>query len=445
MTMKKWKYKYEEYTELAIEKAKSEGKIVVCRCGETPGGTKHIGNFNDNIRSYFIYLLVKKKGYPARHVQTRDNMDPFRKLPSRFFDLDRKWHVASKQLIETYNKYVGTPLYFIPDPLGCCKNYSEHFRKIYEEECKEMGLLETQYFCTYQLYKSGEFNSYLRKIFEKLEVARAINLSIENSKFKDYVPVWVVCENCKKITGRIYNINIEDETVDYVCTDRNLTTKYRAIGCKYRGTVDWKNGNTKMDWEFEWPAQMLMFGTTIEPFGKEHYIGSWPFAKRVISGVYEKELPVVFFYEYFLINKKKMATRHGDVIPISTLLEILEPEIIRFIYTKKPNKQRNLELSKIYHCINEFDTVEKVYFGIKKTRNEKEETKLKRSYELAMLGNIPKKFPNRLSFFTLLKIVQKLSQNEWKKRIKAIVKDEHCIDYNMKRIYLVKNYADTFS
>ncbi len=163
-----------------------------------------------------------------------------------------------------------------------------------------MGLTDTQYFSTYELYKSGKFNPYLRKIFEKIETARAIDLSIETSKPKDYVPVWAICENCGKVTGKITYIDLENETVDYVCTDRNLTTKYRAKGCGYRGTVDWKNGNTKMDWEFEWPAQMLMFDTTIEPFGKEHYIGSWPFAKRVIQEVYEEDLPIVFFMNIFL-------------------------------------------------------------------------------------------------------------------------------------------------
>lgn len=199
-----------------------------------------------------------------------------------------------------------------------------------------------------------------------------------------------------------------------------------------------------MDWEFEWPAQMLMFDTTIEPFGKEHYIGSWPFAKRVILEVYEGKLPIVFFYEYFLINKKKMATRHGNVIPISTLSKYLEPEVIRFIYTKRPEKQRNLELSKIYHYVNDFDLAERVYFEIKKARNEKEEIKLKKSYELAMLGNIPKKFPNRLSFLTLLKIVQQIPESKWKKVIKKRVKEEYAVKYNMKRIYLIKNYVNDF-
>ena len=139
-----------------------------------------------------------------------------------------------------------------------------------------------------------------------------------------------------------------------------------------------------------------------------------------------------------------MATRHGNVIPISTLLKYLEPEVIRFIYTKRPEKQRNLELSKIYHYINDFDLAEKVYFEIKKARNEKEETKLKKSYELAMLGNIPKRFPNRLSFSTLLKIVQKFPESKWEKLIKRRVKDEYAVKYNMKRIYLIKNYVNDF-
>jgi len=441
---KKWKYKIEEWAEKAIQRARLRKEIVTCRCGETPGGTKHIGNFNDNIRSYFIYLAVKERNYPARHVQTRDNMDPFRRLPDGFFDLRRKWHLASRELIERYNKYVGAPLYFIPDPLGCCKNYSEHFRKIYESECREMGLKDTQYFSTYELYKSGKFNPYLRKIFKKIKIASKIDASIEKSKPNDYVPVWAICEGCKKITGKITGINLKKETVDYVCSDRNLTTKYRAVGCGYKSTIDWKNGNTKMDWEFEWPAQMLIFRTTIEPFGKEHYIGSWPFAKQVITNVYEEELPLVFFYEYFLIDKKKMATRYGNVIPISNLRKVLEPEVIRFIYTKRPNKQRNLELSRILNYVNEFDWAEKIYFGLKKARNEKEETKIKKNYEYAYLKNPPSKFPNRLSYWTIAHIIQTFPKERWKEIVKRRINNGD-ICYSMKRLALVENWLKNFA
>jgi lysyl-tRNA synthetase class 1 len=434
---RRWEYKLDKLAEKAINKASAKNLPVVCRCGETPSGTKHIGNFNDNLRSYFIYLIVKRKGYPARHIQTRDNMDPFRKLPSGFYDLDKKWHPASEELIKAYERYVGTPLYFIPDPLGCCANYAEHFRIIYEKECEEMGLKDTEYFCTKKLYEEGKFNPYLRKIFEKEKIAREIILSVETTKPKDYIPVWAICENCGKITGRITKVYLEEETADYVCIDRYLTPKYKAIGCGYKGTVNWNNGRTKMDWEFEWPAQMLMFQTTIEPFGKEHFIGSWPISKQVIEKVYEGELPIVFFYEYFLIDGRKMATRHGNIVTLSLLLEILEPEVIRYLYTKKPEKQRNIDLSRTDRLVDEFDRAERVYFGLEKARNEKEEIKLKRSYELAMLYKIPREPPKRINYRTAVKIIQRYPRERWKKEIEKFTEFNENIE---KRLILAKNW-----
>jgi len=223
-----------------------------------------------------------------------------------------------------------------------------------------------------------------------------------------------------------------------------LTSKYPARGCGNTGTIDWKNGNTKMDWEFEWPAQMLIFKTTLEPFGKEHFIGSWPFAKQVILKIYKKELPLVFFYEYFLVNKQKMATRHGNVTPLSTLLKVLEPEVIRYLYTKRPRKQRNLTPQNIINLVNEFDSAEKIWFNLKKAKNEKEFEKIKKNYEFAFLKNVPKKFPNRISYPRLIKLLNRFSNN----KVKDIVSREKNleeIDYSLKRIELIKNWIKLFS
>ncbi len=438
----RWQYKLDELAERAITKANERGIPVICRCGETPGGTKHIGNFNDNLRSYFIYLIVKEKGYTARHIQTRDNLDPFRKLPSGFYDLKKRWKVSTEELIKSYEKYVGTPLYYIPDPLGCCANYAEHFSKIYEEECREMGLKETEYFSTQNLYKTGRFNPYINKIFKKKGIARDIILNIESSKPRDYFPIWAICENCGKVTGRITTVDLDREEVGYVCTDRYLTPRYKAIGCAYRGTTNWNNGHTKMDWEFEWPAQMLMFQTTIEPFGKEHHIGSWPVSKQVIERVYEKELPIVFFYEYFLIRGQKISTRHGNIITLSQLSEILEPEVIRFLYTKRPQEQRNIDLSHIDRLVDEFDKAEKIHFGLEKAKNEKEKTKLTRSYELAMLGNARKESQKRISYRVAASIVQAYPKKEWVNRAKRF---SEVSASTKKRLKLVKNWVDNLA
>ena len=180
-----------------------------------------------------------------------------------------------------------------------------------------------------------------------------------------------------------------------------------------------------------------MFQTTIEPFGKEHYIGSWPLSKQVIEKVYEEELPLVFFYEYFLINGRKMATRHGNIITLSLMLEILEPEVLRYLYTKKPEKQRNIDLSHIDRLVDEFDHAEKVYFGLEKARNEKEETKLKRSYELAMLYKIPKGYKKKISYRTTAAIVQRYPREKWEKEIEKFTEFNQNIE---KRLLLAKKW-----
>lgn len=435
-----WKYKLDELAKKAIEKSKSKNLPVICRCGESPSGAKHIGNFNDNLRSYFIYKIVQKTGYPARHIQTRDNMDPFRKIPDGFVDLDRKWHTTSEEEKNKFQRYVGKPLYRVPDPLGCCKNWAEHFQRVYENECREMGLEDTEYFCTENLYRTGKFNPYIGKVFKKLEISRELITNIEKNKPSDSIPIWAICKNCGKLTGKIIGTDLDSETVTYVCTNRNLTPKYKAIGCGYRGVTDWKNSETRLDWEFEWPAQMLMFQTTIEPFGKEHFIGSWPICQKVIRRIYEGEIPIGFFYECFMIKGKRMYTRHGNIITISELLKILEPGAIRFFYTKKPEKQRNIDLVNIFRLADEFDKAERVYFGLGIVKNKKEEIKLKRSYELAVLYNIPKKFEPNIQYRTAASIVQRYSEENWVDAVNEIVRPNQKI---CRRLVLTKNWISS--
>ena len=93
MVISRPKFWAEQIAERAIEEAKRRGfEVVTCRSGQTPSGAKHIGNFNDNIRSYFVAKFIERLGHKARHVQTHDDMDPLRKIPKRVVDLDGKWH-----------------------------------------------------------------------------------------------------------------------------------------------------------------------------------------------------------------------------------------------------------------------------------------------------------------------------------------------------------------
>ncbi len=397
----------EQVAKKAIERAKEEGiEVITCRSGQTPSGAKHIGNFNDNVRSYFVAKLIQQMGYKARHVQTHDDMDPLRKIPVRMPDLDGRWHELSKEEIKRLSKFVGFPLCRVPDPFGCCKSWAEHFEKVWEEGCKIAGIKMTEYYRNEDLYREGKFNPYIELVFERIEKAREIILEHQRTKTKEYVPFWVICENCGRITGKVVSFDLESKTVEYVCTNRSLAGKYNTGCCGYKGCVSWENGTGKLDWQFEWPAQMHMFNTIVEPFGKDHYEGSWPICQKVITSIYDGKPPIAFVYEMFLINGKKMSARHGNVFTVQDMVRIMEPEIFLYFYTKRPLKQREINLKNLA-LIFEFEKAERIYFGVEKAKNEKEERNVRIAYKLAWADRpIPKKIPVRIPYFHAAIIAQ---------------------------------------
>ena len=59
-----------------------------------------------------------------------------------------------------------------------------------------------------------------------------------------------------------------------------------------------------------------------------------------------------------------MSTRHGNAYITHDIIKVLPAEVLRYFYTKKPTKQRNFDLENIYRLVNEYDSVERVYYGI---------------------------------------------------------------------------------
>ena len=397
----------------AIEEAKRRNlRVVVCRSGQTPSGAKHIGNFNDNIRSYFVAKCVENAGFKSRHLQTHDDMDPLRKIPERVQDLEGKWHTLSAREIERMEKYVGFPLISVPDPFGCCKNWALHFETLWEDGCRKVGIEKTEYYRNEDLYRSGKFNPFIKTVFERIEMVRSILLEHKTTKTADYIPFWVICENCGRLTGRVIDFDTESKTVTYVCSERMLAGKYKIPGCGHKSSVSWENGTGKLDWQLEWPAQMVMFNTIVEPFGKDHYEGSWPICREVLPKVYNYKGIIPFVYEFFLIDGKKMSTRHGNVYVMQDMLEIMEPEVFCFLYTKRPAKQREISLRDM-KLIDDFEHAERVYFGIEKAKNEHEEMNLKQQYELAWCDRrVPERKPLRISYSVAAMVVQLIRDPE---------------------------------
>ncbi len=432
-----------------IEREFKEGKInekvAVIRCGQTPSGGKHIGNLNDVIRAYFVYKSIKEKienkewDGKVRFIHTSDDRDPLKDIPVKIMDLDGKWHESKDFKLE---KFLGMPLCRIPDPFDCCKSWSEHFTKVWIEGIKSLGIEDMEVYYNDDLYKDGKFDKYIRYVFENKEKVGKIIAKFQETKGKlqeasgrFYIPFDVICPNCGRLTN-IYDFDMEKGTVKFKCGGKEIKKK-KTKGCGYEGEISIREG--KLQWRFEWPAQWGIFHTTFEPFGKDHFEGSWKSGQVIAKEIYNIEPPIPFVYEFFLVNGEKMSASKGNVYVTQEILKILEPEIFLYFYTKKPEKQRDLNLREIFRLVDEFDTIEKIYYGLEKARNEHETEDAKRMYEMCMNKNkieqFKNKIPKRISYVFASTIAQIYGDKAIEK-IKEMNKKEK---YSENDLELIKN------
>ena len=431
----------DQLAEQIIERAKKEGVIANIKCQQTPSGGKHIGNLNDVARAYFPYKSILEKGEKATFVHTTDDRDPLKDIPKKLPDLEGEWHNTSE--LKDITPFLGMPLCRIPDPFGCCNSWSEHFTKVWMDGVTALGM-NPKLYSVNDLYLQGKFEPYIKMVFEKRKEVGAIIAKFQKTKSKNYIPFDAICSRC----GRLANVddfNMEEKTVHFICGGKAIKKK-KSEGCGEEAWVPWSEG--KLQWRFEWPALWGIFHTTFEPFGKDHAEGSWPSGQEIARKIYNIEPPIPFVYEFFLANGEKMSASVGNVYIVQDMLKIMEPEIFLYFYTKRPGRQRNLDLKNIYFLVDDFEHAERVYFGIEE-ENEKEKKSLSRMYEAAM-QKIPEKPPIRIPY-QFAAVVAQLGKAdnaiELLKRTGHIKEDitEEDIESIKMRLWLAKNWVETFA
>jgi lysyl-tRNA synthetase class 1 len=153
------------------------------------------------------------------------------------------------------------------------------------------------------------------------------------------------------------------------------------------------------------------FRVDFEPAGKDHLAAgsSYDTGREISEKVFGWKAPMTLMYEFVGIKgqKGKMSGSKGNVILLSDLYEVLEPGIIRFIYAKaRPNKELKIDLGLgLLNLYDEFDKVERIYFGLEHAKNPEEEGELKRTYELSM-PEVPERLIAQAPFRFLVTLVQ---------------------------------------
>ena len=211
----------DQLADQVIERSKKEGKIVSIRSGQTPSGGKHIGNLNDPVRAYFVYKSVLEKGVKARFVNTSDDRDPLKDVPSRMADLDGNWFSSEK--FPELKKHLGKPLVRVPDPFGCCKSYAEHFASLWSQGLYLLGIRPEEH-TNDQWYKQGKFDPYIKMVFERIELAGELCNKYQESKSKDYIPFDAICPNCG-VLANISSFDLKTKKVTFTCGGKSIKKK----------------------------------------------------------------------------------------------------------------------------------------------------------------------------------------------------------------------------
>jgi lysyl-tRNA synthetase class 1 len=332
---------------------------IVIKGGVSPSGVPHLGHFNEIMRGYFVAEVLRERGHEVRQVFTSDDKDALRKLPRKLADSD--WNVVGLGDVDAgaLGRNLGKPYTDIPDPFGESDSYGAHFGDLLNRSADLIGV-PIEMVSNTQMYAEGEFDEAVRHVLEHAEEAREVLSKYQAKVDDDYVPFMAQCEECGMLTQAITDVDLDAGTVDYVCA--GLEAGGRHIeGCDHEGTATFREG--KLPWRFEWPAQWQVLGVDFEPFGKDHAEGSWPSGEDIARNVFGIEPPVPMVYEWFTLNGEPLSSSAGNIVTVSEVLELLEPEVLRYFFVRNPKRAKDFDLSRLDLLVDEFDRFERIYFG----------------------------------------------------------------------------------
>jgi len=335
---------------------KDRGGELVISTGISPSGPIHIGNMREVVTADAVNRALKDLGLDPTFYYIADDFDNLRKV---YPFLDPR----------VYEQYVGQPLSRIPGPGGDGRSYADHFLTPFLESLRRLGI-ETEVVRLHELYESGRMTPAIKLALEYRDrVATIIDQMTNRESAADWSPFTPICNSCKRLTGtKVTGFDSGAETVDYCCA------------CGDEGQVS-MNGGGKLVWRVDWPAKWLVLGVTFEPFGKDHATrgGSYATGERICKEIFGTPPPMPLVYEWIRLGGVgDMSSSKGNVVTISEMLEILPPEVLRYLVIRRaPKKTISFDPSMpVLNLVNDFDDTEAAGTD-------------ERSYQLSALGSVP--------------------------------------------------------
>ncbi|MBF6183385.1 lysine--tRNA ligase [Nocardia otitidiscaviarum] len=329
-----------------IEHAKQTGATkLVCASGISPSGNIHLGNLREAMTAHLVAEELLARGLDAVHHHSWDDYDRFRKVPA---GLPKQW-----------SEHVGKPLAAVPDPAGEFESFAVRHMTSFTDALTHLGVKMREVRQSVA-YPAGTYNAQIRvaldrrgEIFDILETFQTEgrhDAPLEERRAA-YYPYKPYCEVCGKDSTEV--TGWDGTTLTYTCR------------CGHSGghsLADGSHPSGKLVWKVDWPMRWAFEGVQFEPAGEDHHAPTSSFAsgRVIIRALYDAEAPSTAVYSFVRPagGGGKLSSSAGGAATPGTILEILEPPMVRWLYARRlPSNGFTIDLapSAIVRLYDEWD------------------------------------------------------------------------------------------
>ncbi|WP_086773036.1 lysine--tRNA ligase [Streptomyces bobili] len=359
----------EESERRAGDKAASPATapVVVVASGLSPSGPIHLGNLREVMTPHLVADEIRRRGYQVRHLISWDDYDRYRKVPAGVPGVDDSWA-----------EHIGKPLTSVPAPKGSAHpNWAEHFKSAMIESLAELGvefdgISQTRQYTTgvyreqilHAMRHRGDIDAILDQYRTKkappkqkqqkpldeaeLEAAEGSGAAAEDDGSfgtAGYFPYKPYCGNCEKDLTTVTAYDDDSTELTYVCDS-----------CGFSETVRLNEFNRgKLVWKVDWPMRWAYEGVVFEPSGVDHSSPGSSFqVGGQIVGIFGGKQPIGPMYAFVGISgMAKMSSSKGGVPTPADALQIMEPQLLRWLYARRrPNQSFKIafdqEIQRLY-------------------------------------------------------------------------------------------------
>ncbi|MFD3564538.1 lysine--tRNA ligase [Streptomyces sp. NPDC058686] len=355
---------------IAESERRAPGKPVVVASGLSPSGPIHLGNLREVMTPHLVADEVRRRGYEVRHLISWDDFDRYRKVPAGVPGVD-----------ETWAEHIGKPLTSVPAPAGSAfPNWAEHFKAAMTGALGEMGvefdgISQTEQYTSgvyreqilHAMKHRGDIDAILEQYrtkknpgkkpqqkqqkpvdeaeLEAAEGSGAANEDDGSGGAGGYYPYKPFCGACGKDLTTVTSYDDETTELSYTCTLDGHSETVRLS--------EFNRG--KLVWKVDWPMRWAFEGVIFEPSGVDHSSPGSSFqVGGQIVGIFGGKQPIGPMYAFVGISgMAKMSSSKGGVPTPADALQIMEPQLLRWLYARRrPNQSFKIafdqEIQRLY-------------------------------------------------------------------------------------------------